>query len=407
MSENGVAKRPMPIEEHARPLVLHIITGLGTGGAETALLRLSSHASRYRHAVISLIDYGTIGPRLEAAGVPVDALGIHRPLGLLRGPWRLREIVRRTRPAIVQGWMTHGNLVATLASRLARAPVIWSVRQSLPDFKYEKATTVAALWASARVAGRADRIVYNSSEGARDHERLGYPVSNGCRIPNGFDTNLFAPSAERRRRMREELGVDDETLLIGLIGRLHVQKNQAGFLAAAAAVLGRTNRKLRFLLAGSGTGPDNPALRRLVPNTATADATFFLGDRCDIPDVTNALDLAVNCSFGEGFPNALGEAMACAVPSIVTDVGDSAWVVGDGGWVIPADDQKALEDALCTAIALPREERMALGAAARRRVVESFSLSSVVGQYEHLYADLIERGRDDGARYARRDEPRG
>ena len=397
----------MSTDEHARPLVLHIITGLGTGGAETALLRLSAHASRYRHAVVSLTDHGTMGPRLEAAGAPVDALGIRRPLGLLCSPWRLREIVRRTRPAVVQGWMTHGNLAAVFASRLAHAPLIWSVRQSLPDFKYEKPATAVALWLSARIAGRADRIVYNSSGGARDHERLGYPVSNGCRIPNGFDTNLFAPSAERRQRMRQALGVDDETLLIGLVGRLHAQKNQAGFLAAAAKVLGGTDRKLRFLLAGPGTDADNPALRRLVPNAATAEATLFLGDRADIPDITAALDLAVNCSFGEGFPNALGEAMACGVPSIVTDVGDSAWVVGDGGWVVPANDQKALEDALAAAITSTHEARTARGAAARRRVIESFSLSSVVGQYEHLYAELIERGPNDAACSVRRDERTG
>lgn len=378
-------------ENDGRPTVVHIITNLGLGGAETALLRLATNAVRYRHSVISLIDKAAIGPSLEAGGVPVRALHVNRVTSFLAAPARLRSLVRSLRPTLVQGWMTHGNLAASLAIWPARVPLIWSVRQSVIDFTYEKPATAAALLLSARLAGTADSIVYNSLGGARDHERLGYPPTLGRHIPNGFDTERFAPSAEARFRLREALGVGADTVLVGLFGRLHPQKNQEGFLQAAAKILDQRPHRVQFVLAGEGTEPTNPSLQAILPPGDVASKTLVLGARTDMPDLMAALDILVNCSFGEGFPNVVGEAMACGVPCIVTDVGDSALIVGEAGVVVPPGDQQALERALQATIDLDSDARASLGWAGRQRVLDNFSLSSIVRQYEDLYDDLVKR----------------
>jgi glycosyltransferase involved in cell wall biosynthesis len=114
-----------------------------------------------------------------------------------------------------------------------------------------------------------------------------------------------------------------------------------------------------------------------------------LGQRSDTPALNAALDMAVSASsYGEGFPNVLGEAMACGAPCVTTDVGDSALVVGDAGRVVKPNDPEALADAINDLLSLPASARQQLGAAARARIEAHFSLASVARQYAELYASL-------------------
>ena len=116
----------------------------------------------------------------------------------------------------------------------------------------------------------------------------------------------------------------------------------------------------------------------------------LLGPRTDIPAIAAALDVGVlSSAYGEGFPNVVGEAMACGVPCVVTDTGDSAAVVGDSGVVVPPRDPRALAGGVLRLLGLPAAERAALGAVARRRIEEQYSLGAVAARYQTLYRDLV------------------
>ena len=372
---------------------MFLTTGLRTGGAEMMLLKLCSRLDRGRFVpvVVSLGEKGVIGPRIEALGIPVYALGMrpHRPS--LGGALLLRRLVKSVGPCVIQGWMYHGNLAASLAGR--GKPVVWGIRQSLYDLRKERMLTRWAIRAGALISRSAGAIVYNSETSARQHATLGFDPSLTRIIPNGFDTDVFAPDAGARASTRQELGLSEDVVVIGLIGRYHPMKNHRLFLEAAALV-SRECPAARFLLAGAQMEARDPVVGALIAESGLGDRLLTLGERSDVPRVQAALDIASSTSaWGEGFANVIGEAMSCGVPCVVTDVGDSARIVGDTGRVVPSGDAHALAAAWKDMIRLGREGRQALGMRARQRVIDQFSLLAIVKVYEDLYGALSARRR--------------
>ncbi len=377
----------------SRPSIAHVITGLDTGGAETMLLRLlaATDGTRWQQGVVSLRHRGTIGQRIEKLGVPVRAVGIRGSVPSPWALWRLRRELRSLAPRLIQGWMYHGNL-ASLAGRVLtgrRLPVLWNIRYAPSDLVMEKRTTAAAIRLGALLSSRVTRIIYNSRAGARRHAELGYATGRSVIIPNGFDTDVFVPSTSARAALRRRLGVSEATLLVGRIGRYDPLKDHAGFLAAAASLL-RERPGIRFVMAGQGVDERNAELMRTVMGLGLGGNVSLLGEVTLINEVTAALDIACSSSYGEAFPNVLGEAMACGVPCVATDVGDSAWILGDVGRIVPARDPAALATACGALIDMGEEGRRRLGARARARVLQEFSLSRASAAYEAVYAEVLQ-----------------
>jgi glycosyltransferase involved in cell wall biosynthesis len=199
------------------------------------------------------------------------------------------------------------------------------------------------------------------------------------------------PNRDSYSSIRKEFGLRDDVLIIGLIARFHPMKDHECFLNAAALLI-RQFRNVRFLLVGSNVSEANAKLTKLIEHLGLDQHVLLLGERNDIPRITAALDIATSSSaWGEGFGNSIGEAMSCGVPCVVTDVGDSAWIVGETGRVVPPSDPNALATAWESLIVLGSEGRNALGAMARERVRNIFSLDSVAAQYENLYTSLIDK----------------
>lgn len=390
----------------ASPLrVSFVTTGLSTGGAEMMLLKLLTgfEPARITPSVISLRDLGTIGPRMQALGVPVQAVGLGAgtaPLAALR---HLRRSLRQQAPHVVQGWMYHGNLAATLAraTRTGRWPVVWSIRQSLYDMAREKPTTAAVIRLGAHLSARSPRaIVYNARVAAAQHEAIGYAGALRVMIPNGFDTARFAPDPDARAATRGALGVSDETLVVGLAARYHPMKNHRLMLETTAALVAQ-GRDVHLMLVGQGVDVGTPAVEAMIREGGLAGRVTALGERADVAALLAGCDVAcLSSSWGEGFPNAIGEAMSCAVPCVVTDVGDSAYLVGDTGRVVAPDDPAALAAAIAALQDAGAESRRALGAAARQRIISLFSLAAVTAQYADLYYEVAAgsapRRRNDG-----------
>jgi glycosyltransferase involved in cell wall biosynthesis len=369
--------------------VVHLITGLGMGGAEMVLAQLARSARRHRHVVVSLGSEGYIGPQLEAAGISVCCLGLNRAAGLTTFVPRLARILHRERPRAIQGWLAHGNLVATIGRALSgfKVPLLWNVRQSLSDLAHEKRSTQMLIRFNARISNQPATIVYNSYLAAAQHEMIGYSPERRLIIANGFDLQRFAPSAERRRAARESLGIADEDILVGLIGRFHPTKNHAAFFAAASRIA-ETERNVRFLVAGPGVVLDNPDLRAMIPDPRILERCLLLGPRDDLPALYNAMDIACSVSLGESFSNTLGEAMASGVPCITTNSGDSARIVGDSGIVCADAGPQAIAAAICAMIRAGGAQRGQLGKIARARMEARYSLEAMLASYDNLYDEV-------------------
>jgi glycosyltransferase involved in cell wall biosynthesis len=233
-------------------------------------------------------------------------------------------------------------------------------------------------------------VVVNSATGQAFHTQIGYHPREWVLIPNGIDDQQFRPDAVARRSVRQELGLEPEALLIGLIARFDPMKDHTTFLQAARLLLD-SHPQTHFLLCGAEVTPENLQLSCQIETGHLQERVHLLGLRRDITRITAALDVAtLSSSFGEGFSNVVGEAMACEVPCVVTDVGDSAQVVGDTGIVVPPKDPQALADGWRKLIEMGVEGRQRLGRAAREWIQQEYSLESVVTQYENLYLSLAD-----------------
>jgi glycosyltransferase involved in cell wall biosynthesis len=370
--------------------VLHLITGLETGGAERMLLNLATRADRkrFRSVVVSMTGPGTMGSLIEDAGVTLRTLGIRRGLPDPRGILRLVRILREFRPAVLQTWLYHADLLGLMMLRLGQVPhLVWGLQCT------ESTETAVVRRILAWSSGSPDAVVATARVGQRFHESIGYHPRRWAHIPNAFDTKVLRPDTDARQRGRAELGIAEHSIAILLPARYHPMKDHANFLAAAAQ-LAPAHPGALFALAGAGTEPDHSALAAAIAAHGLAGRVLALGDRPDLERLYPAFDIVtLSSAFGEALPMVLGEAMACGVPCVATDIGDSALVIGDAGIIVPPSDPQALAAGWQRMIALGHESRRALGIRARARIVENYDLERVVPRFEALYCEIAELAR--------------
>lgn len=378
--------------------ILHIINSLDHGGAEEMLCRLlvNTDQDRFEPRVVSLIDSLKAAEPLRRANVPIETMGVRPGVPDPRGFWRLVRYLRRSQPDIVQTWMDHSNLIGGVACFLAgRASVVWGVHHSDHVVGLTKRTTLWTVSACARLSRRLPSLIISVSEKSRDlYLRQGFAADKIVVIPNGFDLDAYHPDPNARQSLRRELGVGPETPLIGLVARYHILKDHPNFFHAAA-ILGQARPDVHFVLCGRDVVSENPVIADLVSASGMADRIHLLGHRSDVAKLQAALDIATSSSVSEAFPLSVGEAMACGVPCVVTDVGDSARIVGDAGYVVPPRNSPALAQAWGEILAMDPEPRTRLGIAARERIVALYDLRSVSRRYEQIYLDLATRRGDN------------
>lgn len=376
-----------------RKRILHIITGLATGGAERSLVNLLTGplADRFDAHVVSLDDDGDFGPALVRAGVGVDPLHLRRRRSPVGAFLDLRRIMRAYQPDLVQGWMYHGNLAASLAARFAGAPipVAWNIRQSLYDVRTEKRGTRGVIRLLARMSPRPAAIIYNSHQSRLHHEAFGFASKHGVVIPNGFDPARWHPDAGRRSALRALLGLRDDDILLGFVGRHHPQKDVPTFLKACAEAM-EANSRLHVMLVGEGLTTDNAALSGDFARLP-GQRVHLLGRRGDVEAILPGCDVFCLSSSSEAFPNVLGEAMTCALPCVATDVGDCARLLGGHGRIVPPGDSRAMAAAIAEIARTSLARRKEMGEAARARIVDAFGLGSTIDAYAELYHSMLKR----------------
>ncbi len=369
--------------------VCHLITGLGTGGAERSLVNLVTAMDRTKFVcdVVSLLEPGPLAQPLIEAGIPVTSLGMRRGRPSVTALSALVRHLRATQPAIVQTWLYHADLIGTLVALVTRPKLLlWNVRCTDMTADTEKPIRwlVGLL---AMLSRRPDAVVVNSYQGKCDHQSLGYCPSQWVYIPNGVDLNRFRPRRNERGALRARLNLDPDAVTIGLVARDHPMKDVETFLRAAA-LFGQRQHDAQFVLCGDGFNTDNTNLTLLIDKLQLSKRVFLLGRRPDMDAIYPALDVFTLCSiYGEGFPNVLCEAMACGVPCVVTGVGDSAEIVGDCGLIVPVRQPERLAQAWAALLSHGVESK---GAAARARIASRYSLDRMLAQYESLYLSLCQ-----------------
>lgn len=353
------------------------------------LFNLTTHMDRQRFAnsVVSLTTMGDLGKSLEREGIPVRALGLKKNFGSMRTLWQLRRALRREKPDVVQTWMYHADLVGGLVAQAAGIRrVLWGVHHcdvSRGSMKWLTRLTARACAGISRYVP--EKIVFCSEASRRAHTQIGYSSAKMTFIPNGFDTARFQPDDPSKQTIRRELGIQSDSLVVGMLGRHHPHKDHANFLSAAARIA-RSHPEVEFVLCGRDVTPENEELWSRVKAAGLTSRAHLLGARDDVPRLLTAFDLLVSSSQTEAFPLAVGEAMATGIPCVVTDVGDSRLLVDNTGVVVPARNPSALTDGIESLLKAGNGGRQSLGTSARARIENLFSLNGIVRRYEDLYS---------------------
>jgi glycosyltransferase involved in cell wall biosynthesis len=373
--------------------VVHVITGLDQGGAEAMLEKLVLTGTRMNpeieQQVLNLGAPGVVGSRLARAGVAVESLELGlSPRPLARVPLLARRLRSGAAKTVVQTWLWHSDLIGGLCARaVGNRRVVWNLRNSMPRHAATKraSRTVARLCArlSCRVPAA---IVCNSMAALREHVAIGYCAEKCVVIPNGFDLRLFVRSESSRNETRARWGAEPEDLFVGMLARIDPMKDHATFIRAAARVASRMPRT-RFALIGEGVTRDRD-IRALLAQENLA-GRVLLEDRSDnVQKIMSALDVFCLASRSEGFPNVVGEAMACATPTVASDVGDVRSILGDDRLVAAAENPESLAKCLEYVLGLDEQERRALGLRQRRRVEAEFDVERVWERYRKLYQSI-------------------
>lgn len=377
-----------------RRIVVHVIAGLGDGGAQAVLYRVCTHASDWKHIVVSLTDEGRYGPLMRERAVEVHTLDMRRGRVTLKALATLRSILRGADATVVQTWMYHADLLGGLLARSVGVKrVFWNIRHSeLHSGKSNRSTIAIAqvcAWLSKTLP---TAIVCCATRAADVHVRLGYCSERIKVIANGFDTTYFAPDRKSRELLRSRLELPESLPVFGFVARYHPDKDHETLLSAFSWLVEKGCRA-KMLLAGAGLVSTNRALATKIKALHLEEHVQLVGPQTDIPGFMNMLDVHVMSSSSEAFPNVLAEAMACGTPCITTDVGAAAEIIGTTGWVVPPASPEKLGAAMGEAIDQLRDrtswgQRQAL---ARSRICDLYSIAAMTRAYCSLWDASAER----------------
>jgi glycosyltransferase involved in cell wall biosynthesis len=366
--------------------VLHIITGLSVGGAERSIYRLiqSGLDNELEHEVVCLSGQGRFGKEIEKLGVKVHYLLLTKSLSSLYKLKKLKKIIDVSSPDIIQGWMYHGNLLASFAHILffGRARLFWNVRHNLDALTQETLSTKILIWMGKKLSPFPEHVIYNSNNARIQHEKYGFDDAKSIVIPNGIVRGKPL-SPKECAQLKAELGLTTDNIVIGHVARYHPLKDHASFLKACVQVLNEFKDAV-VVCVGRDVTVQNDHLMNLIP-MELRERFRFLGERGDVEKLYYIMDVFCLSSVSEAFPNVILEAMAARLPVVSTTVGDCLSIVGNTGIFVEIGNYESLGKGLSEMLLLSKENRNKRGLAAQERVKTNYSLEAYCERYRELY----------------------
>lgn len=363
--------------------VLHIITGLGNGGAERNLYKLCKNINqdKFETLVVSLRNNGSYGEMLSDIGIKCYYANLGT-MNLFKNLINLYKFIHNQKPDIIQTWLYHADFIGLLIGKMAGIRnLVWNIRSTQLNFKNNSWHVVIIRKICALLSFIPDKIVNCSRVSIEEHVKIRYRQNKFIFIPNGYNPDDFYPDDKL------SLYSKDDKIILGFVGRNHPQKSLFSFLEALR-IIKTAGASYKAIIAGLNT--DNFAVKDFIRKNQL-DNVILLGQRNDIINIYNSIDIFVLSSQSEAFPNVVAEAMLCGKPCVVTDVGDAAYIVGDTGMIIPSADSTKLADGIMHLAQLGREHLMNKGKSARERAVQNFGLSKMIDSYEQLYIDIMKK----------------
>ena len=372
--------------------IVHIITGLGDGGAEHALFKICKYDNLNKHFVISLKGPGKYFSLLKKIGIQVYHLNFS-----FFSVWKfiiLVKLIRSLKPDIVQTWLVHADFIGGIAARLAGIRnIIWNIRYSNIEIGKAKFTTVLIIRILSLISFLVPKSIITVSKRAKIiYEKIGYNRKIIKFIPNGYDLSILKINEYQKIKFKKKNKIKKEIFLIGKVARYDSQKDHLNLLTALNLIKSK-NINFCCVLIGFNVDKKNARLKSQISKLKLTNRVKLLGQNDNISEVMNGLDVHVLSSrYGEGFPNVVAEAMACGTPCVVTDVGDSGLIVGKTGWVVPPKNSlklaKAIEYAFREKDTVKWKKRCNK---VRLRIKQNFGIGNMISSYNNLWIKTYKR----------------
>jgi glycosyltransferase involved in cell wall biosynthesis len=335
---------------------------------------------------------GSLGSKLLKEGIEVYTFGMYGLLDLPFAFFQLRKLLVELKPNIVQTWLYHADFIGGLAAYSAGIRnIIWGIRTT--DVSSGSVVVRILRLICGKLSGLIPKAIICGAEASRQsHILVGYKREKLLVVPNGYNFDCLEGSKKQRNTLRAELGIMQDELILGSVGRFHLDKDHKFFIRVAG-ILAAKHPKLRFLMIGRDIDLINEKLLGWINDSGFKERFILLGERMDMPRYMAAMDIFCLHSKTEGFPNVLAEAMVMGLPCIATDVGDAAFLMSDTGRVVPGGDFLNMEMAISCLLNLDQVARQNLGKRAEIRIRSEFSISSAQERVEQIYQDVLEEKR--------------
>jgi len=372
--------------------IIHIITGLGDGGAENSLYKICKYDNLNEHIVISLQGIGKYFPLLKKIGITVYCININ--FFSIFKFFRIIKLLRLLKPDVVQTWLVHGDFIGGIAARLSGIKnIVWNVRYSNFEVGKAKLLTIVLIKILAKLSFLLPKLIVVVSKSAKKTcKKLGYCKKKLRLITNGYNLSTLKPNKYQKSYLRKIIKIKKKIPLIGTVARYDPKKDHINLLKALSLVRLK-NIDFFCVLIGSGINKININLIREIRRLKLNNNIKLFGAKNNIQQVMNGLDLHIQSSrYGEGFPNVVAEAMACGTPCVVTNVGDAAFIVGKTGWVVPPKNPfklaKAIEEALSEVNSKHWKKR---SNQSRLRIKENFDIEKMLNSFNKVWTDVLDK----------------
>jgi glycosyltransferase involved in cell wall biosynthesis len=371
--------------------ILLFVRDLGVGGSQRQLAVLAAGLARRGHDVAVAVLYagGALEALLGDSGVRLLSADKSSRWHALAPLAKLRRIFISERPDLVYAFLpAQTTLAVLLLPSHLQAKLVFGLRAG--GMQLDRYDTLSALTyrSEAWLSRRADLVIANARAVRADAATRGLPAERIAVVPNGIDAEAMQPDPAAGRAMRRAWGVADDTFVVGCVARLDPMKDHANLINAAAS-FAKGNPDARFICVGTGRADYRAGLAAMANSLGLSDRMVWTGELGDVKAAYNAFDIAtLPSAFGEGFPNVIGEAMACGTPVVATDVGDARAIVGTYGEVVPPGEPESLA-AGWTRLRQRLAQDPSLREAARAAIVASYGLDAMVLRSEAILAQLV------------------
>ena len=368
--------------------ILHIISNLGRGGAESTLLKVISGDLKNNHKIISLKKGGQLRKNFISQNIELFELqtNLYNPFSFLK----IFRIIKKINPDLIQTWMYHSDLIGSISKMFYGYKCIWCVRSGILDYNFNNFKTIITRKLCVYLSKKyVDKIIYCSYNSMHFHHKLGYSNGKSVLINNGYDSNFFKHIPNIKSDFIKKNKINKDIFILGIIGRIHEQKNHIFFLNLINNLIKRNQEIFALII--------YPEMKEILKNKLDIfiyknnleKNIIFVDGSHNINSYINILDLNILCSsWGEAFPNVICETMLCKVPNISYDIGDASIIIKNNDHIISELNTELFEMKILKFLNLKKNfpnEWSTIKENARNNILKNYKISDMIKKFQKTW----------------------